>query len=349
MDRIAIMGGGAVGCYLSAFMTRDGEDVTLIDVWPENVDAIKDSGVKVSGSQGPFVSPVKALHLHEVQAINEPFDIIFIAMKSYDTRWASLVMEPHLKRTGFAVSSQNSINDPILAEIFGLDRSIGCIMSTIEVALWEPGHVTRGGQPGRDRGYDVFRVGELVGPVTPRVTRIVDLVSSIDGAKSTTNLWGERWAKLASNCMGNPVGAMSGLGSIGMADSSDARLLKMHIASEVVRVGMSLNYSVESVSGVDASTWLNIDQGDIFEELDSKLQAKGKVDWHSSMAQDVIKGRRTEIDYLNGLVSSQGADAGVPTPVNDAVVAVLRDIDTKRSLPSISHLSHALEQANVRH
>ncbi|MQF70093.1 ketopantoate reductase family protein [SAR202 cluster bacterium AD-804-J14_MRT_500m] len=349
MDRIAIMGGGAVGCYLSAFMTREGEDVTLIDVWPENIEAIKKSGIKVTGSQGPFTSPVKALHLHEVQSIDTPFDIIFIAMKSYDTRWASLFMEPHLKQTGFAVSSQNSINDPILAEVFGEDRSIGCIMSTIEVALWEPGHVTRGGQPGRDRGYDVFRVGELIGPVTPRVTRIVELVSSIDGAKSTTNLWGERWSKLASNCMGNPVGAMSGLGSIGMADSSSARLLKMHIASEVIQVGMALNYSVESVSGVAAATWLDINRGDVFEELDSRLQAKGRVDWHSSMAQDVIKGRRTEIDYLNGLVSRRGVDAGVPTPVNDAVVRVIHEIDAKRILPNTTHLSNILDQVQVPH
>ncbi len=348
MERIAIMGGGAVGCYLSAFMTREGEDVTLIDVWPENVEAIKRDGVKVTGSQGPFTSPVKALHLHEMQAVDEPFDIVFIAMKSYDTRWASIFMEAYLKEDGFAVSSQNSINDPVLAEVFGQQRAVGCIMSTIEVALWEPGHVTRGGQPGRDRGYDVFRVGEHVGPVTPRVERIVELVSSIDGARSTTNLWGERWAKLASNCMGNPAGAMSGLGSHGMADSSEARLLKMNIAAEVVRVGTALNYHIESVSGVEASTWLDLSRGDVFEELDSRLRGKGRMDWHSSMSQDVIKGRRSEIDFLNGLVSNSGRDAGVPTPVNDATVAIMREIDGRRAAPDPSHMSTVLDQAKVQ-
>ena len=194
MERIAIFGAGAVGSYLGAFMTREGEDITLIDPWPAHVEAMKADGIKVTGSQGPFSVPVKALHLHEVQGVKEPFDIVFIAVKSYDTLWAATFLEPYLKPEGFAVSSQNSINDEVIASVVGYSRTVGCVMSHIEVALWEPGHVTRGGEPGRDRGHDVFRVGELAGPITPRVERVVRLVSSIVGARATTILWGESWA-----------------------------------------------------------------------------------------------------------------------------------------------------------
>ena len=347
MERIAIFGAGAVGSYLGAFMTREGEDVTLIDPWPAHVEAMKADGIKATGSQGSFSVPVKALHLHEVQGVKEPFDIVFIAVKSYDTLWATTFMEPYLKHEGFAVSSQNSINDEVIASVVGHSRTVGCVMSHIEVALWEPGHVTRGGEPGQDRGHDVFRVGELAGPITPRVERVVQLVSSIDGARATTNLWGERWAKLAANCMGNPVGAMSGLGSHGQADLAEARLLKMRIAREVVQVGTALGYHIEPISGVEAQTWLHIDQGDVFEEMDGRLQSKGRVDWHSSMGQDVIKGRLTEIDHLNGLVARRGVEAGIPTPVNDATIARLHEIVARRVKPAVVNIQKVLDQAGT--
>ena len=88
------MGAGAVGSYLGAFLTREGEDVTLIDQWPGHVEAMKSSGLRSTGSQGDFTVLVKALHLNEAQSIREPFDIIFIAVKSYDTEWLHTSSSP---------------------------------------------------------------------------------------------------------------------------------------------------------------------------------------------------------------------------------------------------------------
>ena len=212
MTRIGIMGAGAAGSYIGAFLTREGEDITFIDQWPEHVDKMKSVGLRASGSQGDFTIPVKALHLTEAQNIDEPFDIAFVAVKSYDTEWATHFIKRHLKPTGYVVCSQNCMNDELIASIVGYEREVPCVMSHIEVALWEPGHVNRGGEPGRDHGHDVFRVGETNGRITPRVEHLVSMLSCIDGAKVTTNIWGERWAKLAQNAMGNPVGGISGLG-----------------------------------------------------------------------------------------------------------------------------------------
>ena len=230
MTKIAIIGAGAAGSYIGAFLTREGEDITLIDQWPEHVEKIKKDGLRASGSQGDFTVPIKALHLTEGQALPEPFDIAFIAVKSYDTQWAAHFIAPYLKPSGCVVSSQNCMNDELIASIVGYHREVPCVMSHIEVALWEPGHVTRGGPVGRDSGHDVFRVGETSGRVTPRVEHLVKMLSCIDGAKVTTNIWGERWAKLAQNCMGNPVGGISGLGSEGMAQNPQARSLRIHLA-----------------------------------------------------------------------------------------------------------------------
>ena len=187
MNKIAIMGAGAVGSYIGAFLARAGENVTLIDMWDKNVDAIKANGINVTGSQGPFTQKARVLHLHEVQSQNSLFDIVLLAVKSYDTLWATEFIKPYLAPTGFVVSCQNSINDYTIASVVGQHRTLGCVMSVIEVGLEGAGHVTRGGEPGRNRGHYVFRVGELCGPISPRVTRVVELLENIDAARGTAN------------------------------------------------------------------------------------------------------------------------------------------------------------------
>jgi len=167
-DKIVIMGSGALGSYSAAYLVKGGEDVTIFDMWPEHVEMIRQHGLRASGSQGDFTVPVKAMHLTDAQGINELFDYAFISMKSYDTEWATHFIKRYVKEEGFFISLQNCWNDPVIGSIVGSDREIGWIASHIEVALWEPGHVNRGGASGRDRGYTVFRVGEQNGQITSR-------------------------------------------------------------------------------------------------------------------------------------------------------------------------------------
>ena len=338
-DRIAIMGAGAVGSYIGAFLSRDGRDVTLIDMWGAHVDAMSANGLRASGTQGDFTVPVKAVHMTACTETAEPFDIVFLTVKSYDTEWATHFIKRFLSPTGVVVSAQNCMNDQLIASIVGYQREIGCVMSGITVALWEPGHVNRGGEPGRGRGHDVFRVGELHGRTTPRVQAIAYMLGTIDGARVTDNIWGERWSKLTSNASSNPVTAMTGLGSSGAAAHPGARWIQVHIAKEAVRVGQALGYEIESIMGMPAAKWADADRGDVFEELDALFEAKaGGRDWKSSMAQDVAKGRRSEIDAMNGLIVEQGLAADVPTPVNSAIVDVMRRIDAGSLAPSPSNL-----------
>ncbi len=344
MSRIAIMGAGALGCYIGAFFIREGMDVTFLDMWPEHVETMRRDGLRVSGSQGEFSVPAKALHLTDAQGINELFDIAFIAVKSYDTEWATHFIKRYVKPDGYFVSAQNSMNDQAIASIVGYQRELGCIASHIEVALWEPGHVTRGGAVGRDHGHVVFRVGEMNGHISPRSQEVAGWLDCIDAAKATSNLWGERWAKLAQNSIGNAVSAMSGLGSQGMAESPDARYVRIHIGKETVQVGKALNYQIEEISGVDPDLWGAADDPDAFNELDEMLKGRGgRVDWRASMAQDVAKGRRSEVDYLNGLVAEKGREAGVATPVNRATVDVMHDIDAGRATPNPALLDRLVQ------
>ncbi len=327
-EKIAIMGAGALGSYVGAYLTQAGEDVTFIDIWPEHVETMRSRGLRASGSQGDFTVPVKALHLTDAQGIAEPFDFAFIAVKSYDTEWAAHFIKRYVKPEGCFISLQNCWNDPIIGEIVGTDREMGCIASHIEVALWEPGHVMRGGEPGRNHGHVVFRVGEQNGQITPRSESIASKLDRIDAAYATDNLWGERWAKLCQNGMGNAISAMSTLGSQDMAQDARCRRIRIHLAKEGAQVGLAQGLAVVDINGIAARTWADADQGDVFEELDGIMTGRGgRVNWLASMAQDVHKGRHSEIDFMNGLICRKGRETGVPTPYHDAIVGAMHGID----------------------
>lgn len=342
-DKIGIMGAGALGSYVGAFITRAGEDVTFIDMWPEHVETMRKQGLRASGSQGDFTVPVNAMHLTDAQGINELFDYAIISVKSYDTEWATHFIKRYVKPDGFFVSLQNCWNDPVIGGIVGNDRQIGCIASHIEVALWEPGHVMRGGAVGRDGGHHVFRVGEQDGRITPRTEKIANLLDCIDGAYATGNLWGERWAKLCQNSMGNAISAMTGLGSQERAQDTRCRLISIHLAKESAKVGLAMGVDVVEINGKPASMWADADKGDVYEELDDYMSTKGgRVNWLASMAQDVKKGRRSEIDYMNGLVAEKGREFSVPTPFNDAIIDAMHGIDDGSLVLDTAHVDRIL-------
>ena len=340
MTKMAVMGVGAVGSYIGAFFSKQGYDIVLIDMWGEHVKEMQTNGISVEGCQGPFNTPVKAFHLTDAMQFKDQFDVIFFAVKSYDTEWAAHFAKRLLKDSGVVVSNQNCMNDSLIASIVGHQRTVGCVMSSIQVALWKPGEVERGGITGKDRDYVIFRVGELNGMKTPRAEQIAEYFSCIDLSMATSNIWGERWAKLTVNASTNTITAMSGLGAEKAAEYPNARRIQVEIAKESCQVGLALNYMVESVIGFPADKWTHSDQGDIFEELESVFQPgsgskyKSSGDWKSSMSQDVHKNRKTEISFMNGFIAEQGLKAEIITPINSAVTTIIKQIDLRQISPS---------------
>jgi len=241
----------------------------------------------------------------------------------------------------------------LLASIVGYEREIGCVMSSIQVALWKPGEVERGGLTGKDRDYVIFRVGELHGMKTARAEQIAEYFSCIDLSMVTSNIWGERWAKLTLNAATNTITAMSGLGAEKAAENSNARKIQVGIAKESCQVGLALNYMIEPVIGVPADKWAQSDKGDVFEELEAIFHPgmgkkyKSSGDWKSSMAQDVHKKRKTEINFMNAYIAEQGVKAGIATPINSAVTSIIREIDLGERIPSDANFDEIIKLANI--
>lgn len=349
-NKVLIVGAGAVGSYIGAFLARAGHDVTFIDPWAEQVEAINARGIAVTGPHEPFTARPKAVHLHEAARLPADFDIVFVSMKSYDTAWAAQLAVRHLAPRAYVVCAQNCWNDPVIAAAAGADRAVGLVMSKIGVALWKPGEVERGAERGSASGHEVFRAGEHDGRITPRVKALAEMLSAVDGAQATDNLWGERWSKLCINAMGNPVQGMSGLGTTEIMATPSGRAVTIHLAAESARVGLALGYRLPKIGAFPAETWAAADRAEVYAELDTKITpalGPGR-NWRASMAQDVIKRRRTEIEWMNGFVVARGREAAVLTPVSEVVVDIVRGIDAGTREPSPATIDEALRRAGIR-
>ena len=321
IKRIGIVGAGAIGSVVGGLLTTAGHDVTLIDQWPEHVEAMKKVGLRLSGTCGEHLVPVKALHLHEAQGVTAPFDAVFIAVKSYDTEWATHLGMSYLARPdGVVVDFQNGINDERVAAIAGKENTLGCVI-TISAGMYEPGHAMR-----TDSGTIGFKIGEHDGRETARAKDLATLMNAVAPTKVTTNLWGERWSKLAVNCMVNPLSGLSGLGSAEVRMESVPRRIAVHVAAEVISVGRACGYAVEPIYSIAAQRFVDAAAGKGIEDVerDMSADARSRIGGRPSMLQDVMKKRRTEVEYLNGYVVEQGRRVGVETPFNAAIVEAIR-------------------------
>ena len=323
--------------------------MTLVDPWAEQVETIRQRGISVTGPHEPFAARPAAVHLNEAARLPRDYDVAFVAMKVYDTAWAAQLALRHLAPDGYVVAAENCWPDPVVASVVGASRAVGLVMSKIGVALWKPGQVERGIEKGQGKGHDVFRAGEHDGRITPRVTQLAEMLSVIDGALATDNLWGERWAKLCANAMGNPVQAMSGLGSLEIASSEVGRTITIHLAAEAARVGLALGHPVPKFNGAAAEQWADAGRRETYEALDRMLTpaAATRRNWRASMAQDVAKGRPTEIDYMNGHVLVEGRHKGVPTPVSAATVEVMHEVEKGVRRPEPKNIELVLSRAGL--
>jgi len=344
--RIAIIGSGAVGGYVGAHMAQAGEDVTLVDFWPENVETIRATGLRISHLRDvpEFTTAARALHVTELQRLSKeiPIDIGFLCTKSYDTAWATTMVRQYLAPGGFVVSLQNCINEETIAGIVGWGKTLGSIASSITVELCEPGHVRRASGKHGAR-HTVFRVGEVHGLVTDRAREICRLLALADSAKVTQNLWGERWTKLVVNAMANGVSASTGLVSRDILLDDRLRHFTARLGSEAIRVGEALGYQIEEIHGLDPEMIARAGEGDVdakagYDERRLAEARKPGGGHRPSMGQDMVKGRRTEIEFLNGFIVDKSKEVGVPTPANAALTDIVKRVEKGDLRPDKRHI-----------
>jgi len=279
--------------------------------------------------------PVNAMHLTEVQSLakQRPIDIAFVSVKSYDTVWATTLIRPYLAPGGCVVSMQNCINEEKVAGVVGWGRTVGCVVGGgVGVELVDPGHVRRTMM--RNPNVVSFHVGEPHGRITRRVEELAEMLDGIDTAHATDNLWGERWTKLCINGMRNGVSAATGLGG-NARDSHDAvRRVCIRLGGESVRVGQAMGFKLGKIGALEPETLAQASEGrrSALEEIEALMLAGSNSSARSdlqrpSMAQDMAKGRRTEIEFMNGFIAERGAEIGVPAPTHTMLTEVVKRVE----------------------
>lgn len=339
--RIVVVGAGAIGGYAGAHLARAGEDVTLIDAWPEHVEYVRTHGMQLSGITPEETHSIRVpiLHVSDVQRLTRerPADIVFICVKSYDTEWATHLMKQYVAPDAYFVSLQNCINEERMAAIVGWGKVLGCIASLVAAELYAPGRIKRTVPMGGAK-HTVYRVGEPHGRITRRAEEVAALLAHADSSKVTTNLWGERWSKLVINSMRNGLSAATGLSGNQRDLAEGTRDLSIRLGSQAVRVGQALGFQLEKMLGMEPETLARAGEGsadakaEITDNLVRQAQTRSE-EQRPSMAQDIFKGRRTETDFINGFVAARGDEIGVRAPLHAAINTLVRKVERAEVKP----------------
>ncbi len=299
---VLVHGAGAVGGYFGALLQRGGHAVTLV-ARGDNLAALARDGLTVR-------MPDDTLHVAPVRAVARPVDappadVVLVCVKSYDTRAAAEALRPVVGHDTIVLSLQNGIeNEDILADVLGLPPLlIG--LTRIGVALVAPGTVAYSG-----RGEIIF--GEPDGTESPRARRLADaLAAARIPHQLRRNVRVAAWEKLAWNAGFNAVTALT--------QTTVAEALADPLACDLVVRAMEEVDAVATALGVPVRRTRT---AAVLEE-----SRTGLPDFETSMLQDVRRGRRLEYDAINGAVVRAGRRAGVPTPVNATLGALLGALD----------------------
>jgi 2-dehydropantoate 2-reductase len=306
---IAVVGSGAVGSFYGAMLARAGHAVTLIGR-ATHVQAIADGGLRLHmNGQTHVVSVTASTDL----AVVRDADLILFCVKSPDTDEVARQLAPLLKADALVMSLQNGVDN---AETLArhLTQAVVPVAVYVATAMPGPGEVQHNGR------------GDLViGPIdtaaaadtalASRLRSVVDLFASADvPVRVSHDVIGELWRKLMVNCAYNAVSGLTQQPYGHMAAVPAVVDLQRAVVREVVAVARASGQAMDLDASVTAMAAI----------------AATMPGQRSSTAQDMARGRPTEIDHLNGFVVRRGAELGVPTPVNQALHALVKLVDLNR-------------------
>jgi len=295
--KFAVMGAGAVGCYFGGLLARAGYPVTLI-ARPEHVRAIEQDGLRVQTLS--FDERVKLAASTETSAAAGA-DVVLLCVKSTATEEACAALRPHLAPGTLVLTLQNGVDNAQRAQAaLGNEVDVAAAVVYVATEMAGPGHVQHHGR------------GELLLAPCSRATELVEAFARAGArVEVSDNVRGALWAKLVLNCVYNALSAITGkpYGTLTAAEGMD----------QVMQGLMDECLAVAHAEGVRLPAHLAQAVRDIVRTMPTQ---------RSSTAQDLARGRKTEIDHLNGLVVRRGAALGVPTPLNQAMWAMVKLLES---------------------
>jgi len=298
LDPIAVMGAGAVGCYYGGMLARAGHDVTLI-ARAQHVEAVQRSGLRMETKM--FDEQVSMRASEEASGARGAKLVLF-SVKSTDTERAGSALAPYLERDAVILTLQNGVdNAERLAATLG--RNVVPAVVYVAVEMAGPGHVRHHG-----------RRELLIGPSAASARIAAAFIAAGVPVEVSDNVIGALWAKLIVNCAYNALSAITQLPYGRMVQGDGVPAVMGDVVDECLAVARA--------AGVDVP-------GDLLKAVPQI--AETMPGQFSSTAQDLARGKPTEIDHLNGFVVRKGEALGVPTPANRVLLALVKLLEERGS------------------
>ena len=301
--KIAIVGAGAMGSVYAGLLGSAGHEVWAVDRWAEHIDAIRRRGLRVEGASGDRVVPIQA-----TTDAAEPgeAELVVIATKAMDVAAAAEQARPLVGENTLVLSIQNGLGGPdIAAGVLGEERVAVGVAGGFGAAVIEPGHV-------HHNGFELVRLGERAGPVTPRIEAAAGVWRSAGFTVRTYDDVGRLvWEKLICNV------AFSGTCSI--LGRTIGEVIADEAAWDVSSCCATEAFQVALAQGIGLG----------FDDPVEYVRDFGLAipDAKPSMLLDLEAGRRTEVDFINGAIPRAGRDVNVKAPCNETVSTLVRALE----------------------
>lgn len=317
MKRYAIYGAGSLGTVLGAYITKNGGKIDLINRNKAHVDALNSNGATITGTVEMNV-PVCAILPQQMEG---KYDVILLMTKQLYNNEVVTFLKDYLSDDGVIVTLQNGLPEPLIAQIIGDNRTMGC---TVEwgATLKEPGVC----ELTSEESSLSFHMGKMDGITDEQYEMVKNLLELMCPVHLEENLIGARWSKLLINATFSGLGTVIG-GTFGdVANNKEAKQVAIRCIKEVIDVGRAMGTNFAPVQGKDITK--------LFYYTNPVKRAIGTLiipiamKKHSaivpSMLQDIRNGKACEIDAINGVVCEWGKKLNVPTPINDRIVEVVK-------------------------
>jgi 2-dehydropantoate 2-reductase len=316
--QVIIIGAGAIGGTVGAYLARTGLPVTFIDRDRAHVEAMRRDGLTIEAPSETFNVSVQALLPGELKV---PQKIVLLAVKTQDTMEGAQLAAPVLAEDGMVVSLQNGLCERVIADVVGPARTMGAFVN-FSADLLEPGRV-------RFFGPGDFFVGEIGGTVTTRARDLARMLSAWGRVEVTDNIWGYLWSKLA-------YGAMVYATALVDADQADIieqyRPLMIDLAAEISEVALREGVRLRSFHGFEPDLYLPREQRDPSRIRKATNEMLDYMRRHqkprSGIWRDIaVRRRKTDVDCSIGLVARIGAERGLKLPLTHRLIELVHEVE----------------------
>jgi len=320
--KYAIYGAGSLGTVLGAYITKSGTQIDLINRNKAHTTALKESGAHIRGTVNMDIK-VNALFPEEMK---DQYDVIFLMTKQLHNKEVVTFLKPFLSDNGVIVTLQNGIPEPGISEIIGNNKTIGCVVEW-GATLSAPGECILTSEPESLS----FHMGKMRGVDDGMFALVKELLEKMCPVHIERNLIGARWSKLLINATFSGLGTVVG-GVFGdVSEDPEVKKIAVKCMKECIDVGRAAGAVFAPVQGKDITKLFYYKTGikKAFALFLLPIAMKKHRLIEPSMLQDLKKDKPCEIDAINGVVCEWGKKCGVPTPINDRIVEVIKKEQNK--------------------